>query len=120
MRSVASGTFVLLSGVGITAHEAAAYLAYGDGAALFWGGLIVIGIAGAVLCNAIVIAATFSERLAKVLPGFAIAACACTIIGGFILRWLVLAGGLHPQVLVPGQYQIMGGSMFDAITFLHQ
>lgn len=72
------------------AASARAFL-FGGGSVLLWTGFVAVGLAAPIALD---VAAACSRR--AVLPG--VAASACVLTGGAVLRWCVITAGAHPVI----------------------
>lgn len=73
--------------VGSTASDSARFLLFGDAGSVFWLGLVVVGLGVPLLLE-------LGVRSSS--PTGSLAACAiCVLVGGFCLRYVVLAAGAH-------------------------
>lgn len=72
------------------AASARAFL-FGGGSSLLWAGFVAVGLAAPIALDVV---AFRSKR--TVLP--ALAASACVLTGGAVLRWCVIAAGAHPVI----------------------
>ncbi|HIY82609.1 MAG TPA: polysulfide reductase NrfD [Candidatus Rubneribacter avistercoris] len=109
-----AGASAMASVVVASAEE----LVSGQFAPVFWVVLVGIGIAVPAVANVATIASSPSGALARRIPTIALAGALCALCGGFALRWLVLAVGLHMQVLLPGVTQLADGTMFTYLSFI--
>lgn len=66
-------------------------LVFGDFALAFWLGLVVAGLAAPLLFDALWAKSGHSPR-------FALAACACVLVGGIVLRACLVGAGAHPEI----------------------
>lgn len=66
-------------------------LVFGDFALVFWLGLIAVGLAAPLLFDVLWAKSGHSPR-------FALAACACVLVGGIVLRACLVGAGAHPEI----------------------
>ena len=66
-------------------------LVLGDFAPAFWLGLIAVGLAAPLLFDSLWAKSGHSSR-------FALAACACVLVGGIVLRVCLVSAGAHPEI----------------------
>lgn len=78
------------TGTALAARESAQALMVGEGAALFWGGFAVAGLAVPLVLDL----AFLCVLRPRPLP--VLGAAACVLTGGFILRFCIVEAGLHP------------------------
>ena len=78
------------SGTAAAARASVNALVMGEGAWLFWGGFVLIG-----LVIPLVLDGAFA-RMRRAMPGVALAAVACVLTGGFIMRLSIVGAGMHP------------------------
>ena len=106
VEAVAIAAFLATSAVGdATQQQSAQLIVSGPLALLFWGCVVVLGIAvPVVLTITELVAGKHSDVSAQsglrgaVLP---VASAACALVGGYSLRSVVLAAGIHAAVAIP-------------------
>lgn len=78
------------NGTEIAAAQSAHDLLEGDNAWLFWSCFVVLGLAVPLVLDVAL------AKCRRAMPGAALLAAACVLAGGFVMRYCVVAAGVHP------------------------
>lgn len=84
------------SGTGMAAAASVQALATGSHAGLFWGGFVLAGLAVPLVLDMVL------AHARRNLPAAALAAAACVLAGGFVLRWCLVEAGMQPMLVMVG------------------
>lgn len=87
LEGIAIGTYLQSTRGVSVARASVSTVLTGSLAALFWWGVALLGVVAPLVLSAVAIAA--------ISPGLATAGALCGLIGGLLLRQVVLAGGIH-------------------------
>ncbi len=75
----------------VALRESACDLVFGDFSLAFWIGLVVVGLVAPLVFDVLWAKSSRSPR-------FALAACACVLVGGLVLRTCLVGAGMHPEI----------------------
>lgn len=75
----------------------------------FWALVVAVGLVGPFLAALVQVATAKRKKDAALVPAVPVGGAACALVGGFTLRFLVLAAGLHAALVSPAALQAVQG-----------
>lgn len=106
LEAVVLAAFLLtMQGAGSDEAVAAGLLTNGVLSVQFWVLVVAVGLVGPFLAALAQVVASRRKGGAKLVPAVPVGGATCALVGGFTLRFLVLAAGLHAAIASPAVLQ---------------
>ena len=102
---VLTAFLVIMQGAGADEALASGLLMDGVLSVQFWVLVVVVGLGGPFVAALIQVVASKRKNGTTLVPAVPVGGAACALIGGFTLRFLVLAAGLHAALVSPAALQ---------------
>ena len=98
-----------MQGSGADEALASGLLVSGPLSMQFWALVVAVGLVGPFLAALVQVATAQRKKDAALVPAVPVGGAACALVGGFTLRFLVLAAGLHAALVSPAALQAVQG-----------